>query len=94
MADITSFHNFLLWIITAITAFVLVLLLIVMIRYNARANPTPSRTTHNTWLEVAWTAIPTVLFLTMFVYGWTNYGYMRSAPRNAGSLAMATASAG
>ena len=47
MTDITSFHDFLLWIIGAITLFVLILLLIVMVRFNARANPTPSRTTHN-----------------------------------------------
>ena len=51
MADITSFHNFLLWIIGAITLFVLILLLIVMVRFNARANPTPSRTTHNALIE-------------------------------------------
>ena len=52
------FHDFLLWIITAITLFVLALLLIVMVRFNARANPTPSRTTHNTLLEVVWTIVP------------------------------------
>ena len=48
MDDIIWFHDFLLWIIAAITLFVLVLLLIVIVRFNARANPTPSRTTHNT----------------------------------------------
>ena len=58
MDNITWFHDFLLCIITAITAFVLVLLLIVMVRFNARANPVPSRTTHNTLLEVAWTLDP------------------------------------
>ena len=55
MDDIVWFHDFLLWLITAITLFVLVLLLIVIVRFNARANPMPSRTTHNTLLEVIWT---------------------------------------
>ena len=52
------FHNFLLVIITAITVFVLILLLTVMVRFNARANPTPSRTTHNALIEVMWTIVP------------------------------------
>ena len=52
MDDIVWFHNFVLWIITIVTAFVLVLLLVVIVKFNAKANPTPSRTTHNTLLEV------------------------------------------
>ncbi len=67
MADITSFHNFLLWIITAITAFVLILLLIVMIRFNARANPTPSRTTHNAVIEIAWTIVPVIILVAIAI---------------------------
>jgi cytochrome c oxidase subunit 2 len=67
MQDITNFHNFLLWITTAIAGFVLVLLLIVIFRFNARANPTPSRTTHNTPLEVMWTIVPVVILATIAV---------------------------
>ncbi len=67
MADIISFHNFLLWIITAISAFVLILLLIIIVRFNARANPTPSRTTHNTLLEVLWTIVPVVILVFIAV---------------------------
>jgi cytochrome c oxidase subunit II len=67
MDNITWFHDFLLIIITAITAFVLVLLLIVMARFNARTNPVPSRTTHNTLLEVAWTIVPIVILLVIAV---------------------------
>jgi cytochrome c oxidase subunit II len=63
MDNIIWFHDFLLWIITAIALFVLVLLLIVIFRFNAKANPVPTKTTHNTLLEVAWTLIP-VLILT------------------------------
>ena len=67
MESIVSFHDFLLYVISAITAFVLVLLLIVMVRFNARANPTPSRTTHNTGLEVAWTVIPVIILVVIAV---------------------------
>jgi cytochrome c oxidase subunit 2 len=67
MADIVGFHNFLLFVITAITVFVLVLLLIIMLRFNARANPTPSRTTHNTPLEIIWTIVPVIILVMIAV---------------------------
>jgi cytochrome c oxidase subunit II len=67
MVDIVWFHDFLLYIITAITAFVLVLLVIVIVRFNARANPVPSRTTHNTLIEIAWTIIPIVILMVIAV---------------------------
>ena len=53
MEQIAGFHYFLLWVIAAISAFVLALLLIIIVRFNARANPTPSRTTHNTLIELS-----------------------------------------
>jgi cytochrome c oxidase subunit II len=65
MDYITWFHNYLLVVISAISAFVLVLLVIIIVRFNARANPTPSRVTHNTWLEVAWTVIPIFVLLAI-----------------------------
>jgi len=59
MTDIVWMHDIvLLPIITVITLFVLGLLLWVMVFYNARSNPTPSRTTHNTVVEVLWTIVP------------------------------------
>ncbi len=67
MDNIIWFHDFLLYIITAIVGFVLVLLLVVMVRFNARSHPVPSRTTHNTLLEVAWTTIPIVILLMIAV---------------------------
>jgi len=67
MADITSFHTFVLWIVTAITIFVLALLLICIFRFNARANPTPSRTTHNTPIEVAWTIVPVIILVLIAI---------------------------
>jgi len=52
MADVAGFHFFLLWVIALISAFVLGLLLLCIVRFNARANPAPSRTTHNTPIEI------------------------------------------
>ena len=48
MDNITWFHNFLFVLITVITLFVLALLVIVVIKFNAKSNPVPSKTTHNT----------------------------------------------
>jgi cytochrome c oxidase subunit 2 len=67
MENITWFHGLLLAIITIITLFVLALLVTVVIKFNARANPVPSRTTHNTLLEVAWTLIPVLILVTIAV---------------------------
>jgi cytochrome c oxidase subunit 2 len=67
MADIVWFHDYLLWIIAGIAAFVLILLAIVVLRFNASANPTPTRTTHNPVLEVAWTVVPVVILLFIAV---------------------------
>jgi cytochrome c oxidase subunit 2 len=67
MEYITWFHNWLLVIITLITLFVLALLIIVIVRFNSKANPNPSRTTHNTLLEVAWTLVPVIILVTIAV---------------------------
>jgi cytochrome c oxidase subunit 2 len=63
MSSIEDFHRLLLYIITAICLFVLALLLWIMVRYNKRANPVPSKTSHNTLLEVAWTIIPVIILV-------------------------------
>jgi cytochrome c oxidase subunit II len=67
MSDITWFHDVLLWITAGISAFVLALLLIIIVRFNARANPTPTRTTHNTFLEVLWTILPVIILACIAV---------------------------
>jgi cytochrome c oxidase subunit II len=67
MDNIIWFHNFLLWLIFAITLFVLVLLMVVIVRYNARSNPVPSRTTHNTLIELAWTVVPVLILVAVAV---------------------------
>lgn len=67
MQNIEDFHRFVLYIITAITIFVLVLLLWVIVRYNRRANPVPSRVTHNTLLEVMWTVVPVIILVMIAI---------------------------
>lgn len=65
--QIHSFHNLLLVLITAIVLFVLALLIWVAVRYNAKANPTPSRNSHHTMLEVAWTIVPVLVLLVIAI---------------------------
>ena len=67
MENIIWFHNALLWIITIITLFVLGLLVTVVVKFNATANPVPSRTTHNSLIEVAWTLIPVLILVGIAV---------------------------
>ena len=65
--QLSSFHQELLIIITAITIFVFVLLAYVTLRYRRGANPNPSRTTHNFTIEVIWTVVP-VLILAVIAF--------------------------
>ena len=67
MENIVWFHNFLFVLITLITLFVLALLVVVVVKFNARANPVPSKTTHNTLIEVAWTLIPVLILVGIAV---------------------------
>ena len=67
MENIVWFHGFMLWLITLITLFVLALLVIVVVKFNAKANPVPSKTTHNTLIEVAWTIVPVLILVAVAV---------------------------
>ena len=62
-----DFHTELLWIVTIITLFVLALLLICIFRFNEKANPVPSKTTHNSVLEVVWTVLPIVILVVIAI---------------------------
>jgi cytochrome c oxidase subunit II len=66
---------FLILITTALIYFV--------IKYNRKKNSKAEDIDGNAWLEISWTVIPAILFLVMFVYGWTNFSYMREVPRDA-----------
>ena len=65
--DIHRFHNFILIIITAITALVLALLLWIIVRYNRRANPVPKKFTHNMVVEVLWTIVPVLILVVIAI---------------------------
>lgn len=67
MDTVVWLHNFLLYIITAITLFVLGLLVYVIVRFNAGSNPIPSKTTHNTVVEVLWTVVPVLILVAIAV---------------------------
>ena len=67
MEKMVDFHNLLLWICTLISVFVLGLLIYVAVKFNSRANPVPSKTTHNTLLEVIWTGIPVLILAAIAI---------------------------
>jgi cytochrome c oxidase subunit 2 len=67
MRDIEDLHHLLLIIITVITLFVLALLIYVIFRFSAKRNPTPSRTAHNTLIEVLWTVLPVMILVVIAV---------------------------
>lgn len=64
---IHSFHTLLMWIITLVTLFVMALLIIIIVKFNEKANPVPSKTTHHTGLEVAWTVIPVLILVVIAI---------------------------
>ena len=79
---IHDFNTLVLWIIAIITLFVLVLLAYVVWRFRETANPTPSRTSHNTTLEIAWTVVPVLILLIIAIPSFRLI-YYQDAPREA-----------
>lgn len=73
--------------ILAITVFLLGLITFLMvyfvIRYRKKRNPQPADIHENTWLEIIWTVVPTLLVLTMFYYGLTGFTFLKKAPIDA-----------
>jgi cytochrome c oxidase subunit 2 len=68
MRELEGFHNgLLLPIISVICLFVLSLLVFVMVRFNARTNPTPSKNAHNTLVEVVWTVVPVAILIVIAI---------------------------
>ena len=65
MRDIQWLDNFLLIIITVISLFVTALLIICIVKFNRKANPTPATFTHNTALEIGWTVIPIIILIAI-----------------------------
>jgi cytochrome c oxidase subunit 2 len=67
MEQIEDFHRLLFYIITAVSLFVLALLVWIVIKYRSGANAVPSKVHHNTLLEVAWTLIPVIILVFIAV---------------------------
>lgn len=68
MRDIHVFHDWLLLpIITVVTIIVMALLIYVMVKFNAKANPTPAKFSHNVLVEVVWTAIPVLILIVIAI---------------------------
>jgi cytochrome c oxidase subunit 2 len=83
MDRIHGFHNMLLWIIILISLFVLGLLVWVLYRYNEKANPVATRTTHNTMLEVVWIAVPTLILVVVAIFSFPLLYYSDRTPEAA-----------
>lgn len=73
MERIAAFHTELVWIVTAVFLLVAVLLITVIVRFNHRRNPEPSKTQHNAALEAAWIVIPVMI---LAVIAWPSYGLL------------------
>ena len=82
MEDIVSFHNLLLIIEVLIVLFVLGLMVYIVIKFNAKANPVPTKTTHNSFLEVMWTVIPIVILVVIAVPSMKLLYFMDKAPKD------------
>ena len=67
MERIVEFHNLIFVIEVSIVLLVLGLMAYIIIRFNSKSNPVPSKTTHNTILEVAWTAVPLLILIIIAV---------------------------
>jgi cytochrome c oxidase subunit 2 len=65
--QVSAFHDWLLWLITAISLFVLALIIAIIVKFREDKNPVPSRTTHNTLLEVAWTVVPVLILVAIAI---------------------------
>jgi cytochrome c oxidase subunit 2 len=81
MERIEGFHQELFVIITLVSLFVLALLIWVMVRYNHRANPIPSKTHHNTLLEVMWTGIPVIILVLIAIPSFKLLYYEAEIPK-------------
>ncbi len=80
-SDAVFFYVFALSV--AFLVFITALMIFFVIRYSRKRHPRAEQIEGHTGLEIVWTVVPLVLFLTIFYYGWTNYEYMRQAPRDA-----------
>jgi cytochrome c oxidase subunit 2 len=83
VARVDAAFLYILGISLALLVFITVLMIYFAIRYRRSKNPEPSDIRGNWILETAWTAIPTVLVLSMFYFGWQSYLGLRNVPEDA-----------
>lgn len=67
MRDITSLHDGLLIMCIVISLFVMFLMMYIFIKFNAKANPKPTTTTHNTMLEIVWSVFPVIILVIIAI---------------------------
>ncbi|OWV85093.1 cytochrome B [Rhizobium sp. R72] len=91
MRDIHWFEQYTLWFVVPITLFVLVLLIVVCLKFRAGANPVPSKTSHNTMIEVAWTVGPVLVLLFLAVPSFNLLTAQLTLPENPDVTIKATA---
>lgn len=77
---IHEFHNIVMFVEIAITIFVLALMAYICIKFSKKNNPVPSKTTHNTLLEVAWTGIPIIILVVLAVPSLKTLYYVDTHP--------------
>jgi len=80
---VDSVFLFTLVLCVAVLVFITTALIYFAVRYNRKRHPKGEDIEGHIGLEIAWTVIPAALFLVMFYFGWTNFNYMREAPRDA-----------
>jgi cytochrome c oxidase subunit 2 len=81
MANIHAFHDAMLVLSALISGFVLLLLVYVIMRFNAAANPVPTRTTHNTLVEVVWTVVPVLILIAIAIPSFRLLYFQREIPK-------------
>jgi len=91
MHEIRWFEQYTLWFIVPITLFVLLLLIVVVVKFRASANPVPSRTSHNTAIEVVWTVGPVLILLFLAIPSFNLLTAQLTLPQNPDLTLKATA---
>lgn len=91
MEQIRWFENYTLWFIVPITIFVLILLVLVVVRFRAAANPVPSKTSHNTAIEIVWTVGPVLVLLFFAIPSFNLLSAQLTQPENPDVTIKATA---
>lgn len=80
METLENMHNILLWIIFGVSILVLLIMIYIAVKFNRKANPTPSTTTHNTMLEIVWTTVPILILISIAIPSVRAHYFMEQEP--------------